>query len=350
MKEMTKLFFLAFFLFSQLIYAQNASVVTKGFIYEKAPFIECHASTLAYTPRGLVAAWFGGTKEANKDVEIWFSSYKNNKWSTPVSVANGIQHASKRYPCWNPVLYQVPRGELMLFYKVGPSPQKWWGELITSKDNGKTWSAPRRLPEDILGPVKNKPVLLNDGTLLCPVSTEVTSQTGWKLHFELTKDYGKTWEIVGPLDPDSELNVIQQSVLFHGGNKLQLLARSKNDRIVTSWSTDNGRTWSALEKTELPNPNSGTDAVTLRNGTQLLVYNHSNKPEDKWSGKRTPLNVAISKDGLKWKSILTLEDQPGEYSYPAVIQGADGLIYISYTWKRRKIGYTVLDPAKFDSL
>jgi predicted neuraminidase len=347
---MNRLLFFILILLSQTVLSQENSLVTRGYLYEKAPFIECHASTLAYTPKGLVAAWFGGTKEANKDVEIWFSTYKNNVWTTPVSVANGIQHASKRYPCWNPVLYQVPKGELMLFYKVGPSPQEWWGELITSKDNGKTWSEPRRLPEDILGPVKNKPVLLSDGTLFCPVSTEVTSETGWRMHFELTKDLGKTWEIIGPIDPASNYNVIQQSVLFHGGNKLQLLARSKDNYVMTSWSENNGRSWSALEKTSLPNPNSGTDAVTLKNGLQVLIYNHSSKPEGKWSGKRTPLNVAISKDGINWKSIFTLEDQPGEYSYPSVIQGNDGLVYISYTWKRRKISYVVLDPSKFEKL
>src|SRR5690606_27118710 len=94
-------------------YAQQTGIIKRGFIYEKAPYIECHASTIEYTPEGVVAAWFGGTKEANKDVEIWFSRYHNGSWSEPVSVANGIQHSKKRYPCWNPVLYQVPGGELM---------------------------------------------------------------------------------------------------------------------------------------------------------------------------------------------------------------------------------------------
>lgn len=345
---MNRVLFLLIFLVNYNAFAQSNSIVQRGYIYEKAPFIECHASTLAYTPKGLVAAWFGGTKEANKDVEIWFSSFKNNQWSTPVSVANGIQHSAKRYPCWNPVLYQVPKGELMLFYKVGPSPQEWWGELITSKDKGNTWSEPRRLPEDILGPIKNKPVMLKNGTLICPVSTEVTPTSGWRLHFELTKDLGKTWEIIGPIDTTSKFNAIQQSVLFHPDNKLQLLARSMDDGVVSSWSSDNGETWTPLEKTELPNPNSGTDAVTLKNGLQVLIYNHSGKKGKEWSGKRTPLNIGVSKDGIKWKNIITLEDQPGEYSYPSIIQGNDGLVYVTYTWKRRKIAYVVLDPSKFD--
>ncbi len=346
---MNKILFLLIFLLGYKAYAQSDAIKVRGYIYEKAPYIECHASTLAYTPKGVVGAWFGGTKEANKDVEIWFSSYNKGKWSEPKSVANGIQHNKKRYPTWNPVLYQIPKGDLMLFYKVGPSPQSWWGELITSKDNGKTWSDPKRLPEDILGPIKNKPVLLNDGTLLCPVSTEVSHEDGWRLHFEKTKDWGKTWEISPVVDSSSKYNVIQQSVLFHPGNKLQLLARSMDDGLITSWSHNNGETWSPLEKTSLPNPNSGTDAVTLKSGLQVLIYNHIGKDGKRWSGKRTPLNIAISKDGIDWKNIITLEDQPGEYSYPTIIEGKDGLIYISYTWKRRKIAYAVIDPAKFNT-
>jgi alpha-L-rhamnosidase len=138
-------------------------IVEQQFIYDTASFLSCHASTIAETPEGLIAAWFGGTHEKHKDVEIWISRKQGSKWTTPVSAANGIQDASKRYPCWNPVLFQFPKGPLMLFYKVGPDPVDWWGEFKTSNDYGKTWSKAYRLPEGILGPVKNKPILLNDG-------------------------------------------------------------------------------------------------------------------------------------------------------------------------------------------
>src|ERR1044072_2756632 len=43
------------------------------FIYEKAPFTECHASTIAESKEGMVAAWFGGTQEGYSDVGIWLS-------------------------------------------------------------------------------------------------------------------------------------------------------------------------------------------------------------------------------------------------------------------------------------
>ncbi len=345
--------FLLVMMFSLLlsfVSAQQNVVKLNEFTFDKAPFKECHASTIEYTPAGLVVAYFGGTKEQNPDVEIWVQRRINNRWTAPVSVANGIQHSQKRYPCWNPVLYQVPGGALLLFYKVGPSPQTWWGELITSKDHGKTWSAPQRLPEDILGPVKNKPVLLKDGTLLCPSSTEVTSGNGWRMHFEMTKDWGKTWSITEKIDTASAVNAIQPSVLFHKGGRLQLLARSKDDGVVSSWSDDNGVSWSELEKEVLPNPNSGTDAVTLRNGTQLLIYNHVGKTGNQWGGKRSPLNLAISKDGISWKNVVTLESENGEFSYPAIIQGKDGLVYISYTWNRQKIKFVIVDPAKLEKI
>ena len=77
-----------------------------------------------------------------------------------------------RHPCWNPVLFDVPGAGLMLFYKVGPSPQTWWGMVRTSRDSGRTWSEARRLPDGILGPIKNKPVRLADGTLVAGSSTE----------------------------------------------------------------------------------------------------------------------------------------------------------------------------------
>lgn len=318
-------------------------IVKQELIYTEAPFPQCHASTIAEGKSGLVAAWFGGNKESAPDVEIYISRNVKGKWTTPESVANGIQHTKKRYPCWNPVLFQVPKGELILFYKVGPSPQTWWGEMKTSIDGGKTWSESRRLPEDILGPIKNKPLLLDNNLLLCPTSTEITSNSGWRMHFEISKDFGKTWEISPKIDTTSTINAIQPSVLNHGNGKLQILARSLEDGIITSWSKDNGETWSAMEKTGIVNPNSGTDAVTLKDGRHLLIYNKSDKPKNKWTGKRTPLNLAISSDGLNWKDIAILETEPGEYSYPAIIQSEDGLVHITYTWKRQKIKYAKID-------
>jgi alpha-L-rhamnosidase len=319
-------------------------ILKDEFIYEQASFPSCHAATIAETPGGLVAAWFGGTREGHKDVCIWMSRNVNGKWTAPAQVADGIQNDTLRYACYNPVLYQVPNGELLLFYKVGPRVKDWKGWMKTSKDGGLTWSLPKALPEGFLGPVKNKPVLLNNGTLLCASSTE---GNGWRVHFETTSDLGKTWRKIGPINDGKTLNAIQPSVLFHKNGRLQILCRSKNRAIVESWSSDNGETWSPLAKTSLPNNNSGTDAVTLLDGRQLLVYNHVLPPDTLAKGPRTPLNVSLSNDGKEWFASLILEDSPiSQYSYPSVIQSKDGIIHIVYTWRRERIKYVKIDPKK----
>ena len=318
-------------------------ILKDEFIYDTAPFPSCHAATIAETPEGLVAAWFGGLHERHPNVEIYVSRLVNDKWTVPVSVADGVQNDTLRYPTWNPVLYQAP-GELLLFYKVGPKPSAWWGMIKTSADGGKTWSAARKLPDGYIGPVKNKPVLLSNGNLICPSSTE---GNGWKIHFEITPDFGKTWRKVGPVSTTEKLDAIQPSVLDHGNGKLQILARSRNRAIVEAWSTDNGETWSPLAKTNLPNNNSGTDAVTLRDGRSLLVYNHVLPPGDLAKGPRTPLNVSVSKNGKSWQAALILEDSHiSQYSYPSVIQTSDGLVHIVYTWRRERIKHVVVDPSR----
>lgn len=322
------------------------AIITDEFTYDKAPYPECHAATIAETPKGMVASWFGGTKERNPDVCIWVSRRVKGKWTEAINVANGIQNDTLRYPCWNPVLYQVPHGDLLLFYKIGPSPSTWKGFLKRSTDGGVTWSAQVALPDTFLGPIKNKPVLLANGTLLSPSSTE---GKGWQVHFEATPDFGKTWQMIGPINDGKDLKAIQPSVLFHKDGRLQILCRSQNRAILTAWSSDQGKTWSPLEKTNLPNNNSGTDAVTLKDGRQLLVYNHVLPPGDKVKGARTPLNVAVSKDGITWYAAAILEDSPiSQYSYPSVIQTNDGMVHIVYTWRRQKIKHVVLDPAKLD--
>lgn len=330
---------------NQSVFGQAITpTLQREWIYEQAPFPECHASTLAETPQGIVAAWFGGTREKNPDVGIWLSSRAEKQWTVPVEVATGVQADGKRFPCWNPVLFQVPKGDLLLFYKVGPSPSTWWGMLKRSKDGGKTWSVAERLPDGIAGPIKNKPVLLSSGVLLCPSSSE---DNNWRVHFEQTSDWGKTWQKSAPINDGVTDGAIQPSVLFHPGGRLQALCRSQKSGFVwETWSTDGGKTWSPLAKTTLPNPNSGTDAVTLKDGRQVLVYNPVSPEPGKWGGLRTPLDVAISDDGKTWKSIARLENEPGEYSYPAVIQTADGLVHITYTWKRQRIRHVVIDPKK----
>ena len=326
-------------LLSTVAMARPPLLVKSEFIYEKASFDSCHASTIAETPGGLVTAWFGGTDEGNKDVAIWTSRQVKGKWTAPEMVIDGIQEDGSRHPCWNPVLFQQPDGPLLLFAKVGPSPRTWWGVLCSSADNGVSWSSVRRLPEGQAGPIKNKPVLLKDGRLLCGSSSE---DQGWRVHMEWTTDVGATWKRTGVLNDGKEFGAIQPTILSHKDGSLQILCRSKGlGKIVQATSTDGGRNWSPLTPTSLPNPNSGIDAVTLADGRHVLIYNHTLRG-------RSPMNLAVSDDGKSWSMVKALETDPGEYSYPAIIQAADGTLHVTYTWKRQKVKHLVLDPKGID--
>lgn len=330
-----------------LLAANSPAVVTNEFIYEQAPYPSCHASTIVETDQHeLVAAWFGGTAEKNPDVGIWVSRREQGRWTPSVEVANGVQPDGSRHPTWNPVLFQPRNGApLMLFYKVGPSPTTWWGMLRTSSDGGRTWSAARRLPEGIYGPIKNKPVQLADGTILAPTSDETPEKGNkWRVYFERSTDGGKTWTKTPFLNDGLQIGAIQPSILFRdkpGGSKLQAVGRTRQGRVFSIASEDGGNTWGEMSLLDIPNPSSGTDAVTLKDGRHVLVGNPVPKG-------RTPLSVFVSRNGHDWKQALVLEDQPGEYSYPAVIQTSDGRVHITYTWKRQRVKHVVLDPAKLE--
>ncbi len=375
-------------------------VTDEAHLYATAPFPQCHAATMVETREGdLVAAYFGGTHERHPDVCIWVSRKPkgSDRWSEPILAGDGVfmpgtpdallagvndsttlasvgpvksqftapDSLLRRKACWNPVMFEMPSGELWLFYKVGLKVSDWTGWLVKSQDGGKTWGPREALPQGFIGPVKNKPEIV-DGRLVCASSTE---SGGWKLHFEVLDLATDRWEYIGPIPADSTyvtedlladgitprpgaklrpIGCIQPSILRHADGRLQVLMRTRNARLATSWSHDGGRTWSRVTLTDIPNNQSGTDAVTLADGSHLLIYNPvSTMPATK-KAPRTPLCVARSTDGLEWTPIVTLEDSPiSQYSYPAIIQGSDGDIHCIYTWRRERIGYKRLTLPTF---
>lgn len=326
---------------AQKITNTKAAWVSSTVIMKQPPVPACHASSLVELPGNrLMAAFFGGPYESSPQVTIWLATFQKGAWSAPQQIADGVINDTLRYACWNPVLFRTREGRLFLFYKVGKSPRDWWGMMKYSDNEGKDWSAAEKLPEGFLGPIKNKPIQLKDGSLLHPSSTESADEKQWHIHLEKSDNKGKNWKRI-PVNCDT-FGVIQPSILTYKNNRLQLLCRSRQNYIVQSWSADNGNTWSPLTTIDLPNPNSGSDAVTLRNGVQVLVYNPLQKGKEWWNG-RNKLVVAVSADGIQWQDVYTLEDAPsGEYSYPAVIQTKDGLVHISYTMDRKNIKHVVL--------
>lgn len=326
---------------AQKIPNAKAALVSSAVIMKQPPVAACHASSLVELPGNrLMATFFGGPFESSPQVTIWLATFQKGAWSAPQQIADGIINDTLRYACWNPVLFRTREGRLFLFYKVGKSPRDWWGMMKYSDNEGKDWSAAEKLPEGFLGPIKNKPIQLKDGSLLHPSSTESADEKTWHIHLEKSDSKGQNWKRI--LINCDTFGVIQPSILTYKGNRLQLLCRSRQNHIVQTWSSDNGNTWSPLNKIALPNPNSGSDAVTLRNSLQVLVYNPLQKGKEWWNG-RNKLVVAVSTDGIHWKDIYTLEDAPsGEYSYPAIIQTKDGGVHISYTMDRKNIKHVVL--------
>lgn len=314
------------------------TIADSGVLFQNAPFKSCHASTLVQLDKNQVLyACFGGDHEGAKDVKIWgiIQDLNTNKFGSPILLATG----KDSLPCWNPVLFKTKTGILFLDYKVGKNPREWWAERKISKDNGKHWSAAIKLDTPYLGPIKDKPIQLKNGSILYPSSTESKDEKTWKIHLEISDNKGLQWKYIH-INCDT-FGIIQPTILQYSDH-LQMLCRSKQNAIVSTISKDNGLHWQKLEKLNLPNPNSGIDAVTLSNGWQLLVYNPLEAGKNWWEG-RSSLKVALSKDGISWKPILTLEQQTkGEYSYPAVIELANHDILISYTFDRKNIKFVRL--------
>ncbi|WP_294312142.1 sialidase family protein [uncultured Chryseobacterium sp.] len=320
----------------------SAKVLKKEFLFtEGAYFKQCHASTIAQAADGkLLSAWFGGPHEGSKEVVIWGIRTEENSWSQPEILADGRISDSVRYPCWNPVLFRAKNEKtIYLYYKVGPNPREWWGMVKTSEDNGKTWSQAKRLPESILGPIKNKPIELSNGNIISPSSKEI-DENRWTAHVEISKDHQKNWTSY-PIDPSSKFNVIQPSILMHKDGSLQALCRSKEGVVATSWSKDNGITWTALAATKLANPNSGTDAISCKDFF-LIVYNPELPGKEWWEG-RTKLRLAYSYNGTDWQDLMSLEDEKkGEFSYPTIFRDKKGLVHITYTYNRVNIKHWIL--------
>ena len=343
------LLFLAITSFPLTVLAQDADnqasddpiqdLPVKDFIFgDDQPFPQCHASTVLRRPDGhFLVAWFGGTKEKDDDVGIWLSQGKPQQWSPPREVAKIRQD-----PHWNPVLFQAPDHTVYLYFKVGKQIDHWETWVMTSTDGGQSWSEASELvagDRGGRGPVRNKPIVLSDGTWLAGASHE--AQGVWNAFVDRSTDQGEHWTKSSYLEVDRSTltgeGVIQPTVWESAPGRVHMLLRSSAGAVYRSDSDDYGRSWSPIYRTELPNPNSGIDLTRLPNGTLALAYN---RDDQNW-GARAPLSIALSTDnGATWPRVLDIEQggKEDEFSYPAIISFGD-TIALTYTWQRKKIAF-----------
>jgi predicted neuraminidase len=346
-----------------------------GFIFAPGPPAppDNHASTVVELKGGdVLAAWFGGAREGASDVVIWSARLHGGRWSAPAELVN--EHG---VACWNPVLFHTQDKKLWLYYKFGKSPSTWEGARRWSSDEGRTWSPEERLPVGVLGPIRAKPLVLGDGVVVSGSSVEKDGH--WTVWVERSADGGQTFTRFGPIAlaealdiPDAgaiaagkeigpavsdadegvktrlyppgpgTVGIIQPTIVSLGGEHLRLYARSKTKaaRIAVADSMDEGKTWTQARLMELPNPSAGIEAVRLRSKAKriVLIFNNS-------YNKRTPLSLAISNDGEHFRVFKVLEDGAGQYSYPAMVEAANGDLLITYSWRRQTIKFVRVPAA-----
>ncbi len=333
-------------IFSCVNFAQVKIKVThlsQAYIFDQPPTNNCHAATLVeVSTNTLIAAWFAGSYEGAKDVGIYLSTYNGNTWTRPQCIIKPLITNTDTLPCWNPVLYKSKSKRLYLFYKVGKNPREWFGAMIISIDDGKSWSKPHYLPKNILGPIRNKPIEIKSGMIICGSSTESIEGNKWNVHVEIFNESKNRWKTV-EVKNKSGFEVIQPTFIVHPNNKIQMLCRSKHNKVITSWSSNNGKSWSNLDYLNVLNSNSGIDAATLNNGLFLLVNNPLKQGPD-WFYGRNILDVEYSTNGINWNKLIDLENQnKGEFSYPAIIQTTDNKVHVLYTYNRKYIKHAQFD-------
>jgi predicted neuraminidase len=298
-------------------------------IFEKIPDAPSHhCSTIAEAANGdLLAVWYGGSYESADDQALFLSRRKKGgrAWSRPkVLIRDSAQ------PPGNAVVFRAGGHRLCIVWcrMEASRPLRrggGWGQtrlfFRISKDHGVTWSKDEPFLGGVHEGLRNVPITRASGELLLPLAHS----------FARTKDGGRSWEHLGAVTGGGQPTVIERA----DGSLLTLLR--KGPRILQTESRDGGRTWSPAIATQLKNPDAGIAMTRLRNGHLILVFNDSETA-------RTPLCIARSLDeGRTWETPLALESNPGEYSYPCVIQSSDGGLHITYTFRRYAIKHVELD-------
>ncbi|MAG31202.1 MAG: neuraminidase (sialidase) [Deltaproteobacteria bacterium] len=333
----------------------TAENITRTHVFgDLRPFSQCHASTLVRRSDGqFLVAWFAGTREGHPDVGIWAAegSLVSSRGARPGDVFHEPRRIAKvrDEPHWNPVLFALEPGggDFVLHFKVGTHIRSWQTWMQRSRDGGRSWSnAVPLVPGDRggRGAVRNKPIRLASGDWLAGASLE--GWRHWKAFIDRSPDGLGDWEATKPIAIDRSdfagKGLIQPSLWESQPGRVHALLRSTDGRVHRSDSDDAGHSWSTARAIDVPNNNSGLDVVRLRDGTLALACN----PVAGNRAARSPLSLLFSRDeGETWPARIDVETDPGEFSYPALIEDGDGLA-LAYTWNRRRIVVAPIDASR----
>lgn len=304
-------------------------------IFDRIPGAPAHhCSSLAQAPNGdLVSVWYGGSYESAEDQKLFFARRPvgTRTWSSPV-----VLQQDTLQPPGNAVIFVDNRSRLWIVWcRMEESrPLRRGGGWVycrlmyrISTDSGQTWTADKPMfDKQVYGVPRNGPITLRDGTFILPIKNHDDNTMCL-----VTTDDGQSWQRRGPVSTGSQPAIIERS----DGSLMALLRHRPH--ILSSLSHDAGRTWTEPHPLPLKNPGAGITLTKLKNGHLVLVFNDS-------ESERTPLSITRSLDeGRTWQTPLHLESNPGEYSYPSIIQSTDGKIHLTYTFRRYAIKHVEMN-------
>jgi len=322
----------------------ESEMVFKG--TERYP--QSHGSTIVETGgKDLLAAWYAGSREKGDDVGILISRRPEGKksWSAP-SVA--VDTPGK--PEGNPVLFRHGTGSIILFYQTihgggeGPTTKtSGWTtcdiKYRVSQDDGITWGPDNWVRREWGYVIRTKPLLTGNRVVL-PVHDEVN----WRSLVMLGEHGGgmNSWTTSNFIDTGEgfKMGNIEPAIAeLDDGSFIMYMRSGSRTCVWESRSMDGGSNWNSPARTKLPNPDSAIELCRLSDGRILLMLNNSRE-------SRNPLTAAISDDGCEtWIGFRDLEDGPGSFSYPSAIQSSDGLVQLTYTYRREGIKHVTMDPS-----
>ena len=340
--------------------------------------LHVHSSSIVELPNGdILSCWFEGSGERTaNDVKVKGARLKKgeSKWGKTFVLADTPGH-----PDCNPTLFVDNDNRLFLFwivvqanrwetsilkwkvstdYEKSEIPKWKWQDIILLKPGEEfaetiktkfkeadtpdlAWAEYAPLYERMIYEAANDqkkretgwmtrthPLQLSSGRILLPLYSD-----GYNMSMmAISDDNGKTWKNSLPLVGRGN---IQPSVVLKTDGTLVAYMRDNGDapgRIMKSISNDNGYEWSLAKATELPNPGTSVEAIVLKNGEWVIVYN------DIEDGRHSIAISLSDNEGESWEWTKNLEKRnkgEGSYSYPSLIQSKDGMIHISYSFHEK---------------